>query len=126
MNWRYDAPPTEEGIKIFARVGFVCFNAEYDVTMVRLSRQWKITSPIGNAMLFSDGEVDVKAWFPYTAPNPPEKPQDCPFCGASTELFEFCDSSWYAACVSDDCDLHSPLRPTKEEAIKALNRIKVK
>jgi len=51
------------------------------------------------------------------------KPDRCPFCGHPTEIVED-GKVFYVKCKSDLCELMSPNRDTRENAIKAWNKIK--
>ena len=69
--------------------------------------------------------IKIIAYMPYTKPEPPEKPQDCPFCGAKMVHNDTPRLGGWQWCECNSCNLRTPDKKTKAEAIKALNSIRV-
>lgn len=81
----------------------------------------------GSFSFLRDEDIELVAYIPYTNPEPPEKPQDCPFCGSEMRHFHGdCPTVWHVyKCVGDCRWSGPPYKKTKAEAINALNSIKV-
>ena len=95
--------------------------------MCRLLRHdggWIARKPGWN-MEFSDKQVTIRAYVPYVRPEPPEEPQDCPFCGAKMKVYENAYGDYIAICSKDECLFRTPSFKTQAEAIKALNSVRV-
>lgn len=74
---------------------------------------------------YADDQLTIIAYIPYTKPNPPGKPQDCPFCGSEMRTYQNCYYNWISVCKNDDCQFRTPCRETKAGVIKALNSVRV-
>jgi len=124
MNWRYDNPPLTEGTEIIAE--FYAFRDRRILHLRRVSTHWVGEYKPGGVSSYPDDYITIIAWMPYTKPTPPEKPQDCPFCGSKMRVYENAYDDWIAVCSGEDCEWRIPFCDDKEEAIEVLNSIEVK
>lgn len=131
MEWIYpeEGKTWEEGDDIIAEYTIPATRAESTARMkykiIRCCEfsyyAWEFEN--GNNLQASD--VRIIAYMPYTKPELPGKPQDCPFCGAKMEVYENVYEDWIAICSVDDCLFRTPSCKTKAEAIKVLNSVRV-
>lgn len=133
MNWIYpeEGKVWEEGEEIVAEVEILVdclfeFNKEERLQLgmrVEDGKWW-----FAQHSYLGMEEVRIIAYIPYVKPEPPEKPQDCPFCGNEMMLFSDGFPPWYQYRCSADVTCRwvgPPKKSTKAEAIKVLNSVSV-
>ena len=129
IDWKYpengDNPLLTEGCEIIAE--FYAFRDRRILHLRRVSTHWVAEHKPGAISTYPDEYITLIAWMPYIKPSPPEKPQDCPFCGSSMDpAFQLGVHSFWFECDNLACEFRTPMCPTRKEAIKALNSIEVK
>ena len=131
IEWKYpengDYPPTEEGAEIIAEFEFLATGGLCEAYHMRM---WSGLWHIKRFGILADKDINIIAWTPYNAPEPPEKPQDCPFCGSPAHYNEAAEDHHYYRCkraneVGCPICIVGPDGKTKEEAKKAWNQIRV-
>jgi len=131
IDWKYCATPLREGTAIIAEFT-TCLSDKVRIaklTRVYANQEFYAWEVHDTKALYRDEQIYIKAWDYYNGPTPPEKPHNCPDpeCGCKMELLDNLDElgfkHYYFRCPA--CQWDSFTRPTKEDAIKALNSIKV-
>ena len=126
MNWIYpeEGKVWEEGEEIVAE-----FEHCGDISVCKLKRfgsKWRrVNGAMASTVQYD--KPNIIAYMPYTKPEPPEKPQDCPFCGGSVTLYsgDVTRFHWYLCDDGLGCGFRIGKQRTKAEAIKALNSVRV-
>jgi hypothetical protein len=133
IEWIYDEPEVDAGTTILAQFIFLVSDSKY---MGLLRREHTDYGPrwcdlsINIGRYWKDDEIEIRAHSIVNEPEPPVKPQDCPFCKVPMRLCNYAgsdgDEVFWFVCDTKKCAWQSPERPTEEEAIELLNSIEVR
>lgn len=125
MNWLYpeEGQTWKEGDEIVAEFDHV-EACSYTHRLKRVDGCWLVRKP-GENRVFFDSHICIIAYMPYVKPTPPEKLQNCPFCGGEMTIdrFDHYYTERYKIACRQKCIFL--IRKTKSEAIKALNSVRV-